>query len=61
MLKVKYTEIVKDKNQLRGKPVNRSKNVTTLSEAVVFSKFIANTTHVIGKPVVEDDEKDFVP
>lgn len=59
MLKVMYSEIVKSNlpDRMfpeRGLVVERSRTFNTLSEAVQFSKYIANTTHVVGKPLIKD-------
>jgi archaellum component FlaC len=54
MIKITYSEIVKDQNQLRGKLVQRTKSVQTLAEAVDFSRYLANTVNLTGKPIVEE-------
>jgi hypothetical protein len=54
MIKITYSEIVKDQNQLRGKLVQRTKSVQTLTEAVDFSRYLANTVNLTGKPIVEE-------
>lgn len=56
VLKVVYNEVVKDV-PLYARPsvVERTKTFNTLTEAVQFSKYIANTTHVVGKPLIKED------
>ncbi len=55
MLKVVYTEVVKDfPSYSRPSVVERTRTFDTLSEAVQFSKYIANTTHVMGRPLIKD-------
>jgi hypothetical protein len=55
MLKVIYSEVVKDfPSYSRPSVVERTKTFNTISEAVQFSKYIANTTHVVGKPLIKD-------
>jgi hypothetical protein len=54
MIKITYSEIVKDKSQVRGKLVERTRNVRTLTEAVDFSRYLANTVNLAGKPIVEE-------
>lgn len=62
MLKVIYSEVVKDFPLYDGTPsyysrpsvVERTKTFNTIGEAVQFSKYIANTTHVVGKPLIKD-------
>lgn len=57
MLKVIYSEVVKDcPSYSRPSVVERTKTFSTISEAVQFSKYIANTTHVVGKPLIKDAE-----
>ncbi len=57
MLKVIYSEVVKDSPAfLRPSVVERTKTFNTIGEAVQFSKYIANTTHVVGKPLIKDAE-----
>jgi len=62
MLKVIYSEAVKDfplydgtpSYHLRPSVIERTKTFNTIGEAVQFSKYIANTTHVVGKPLIKD-------
>ena len=55
MLKVTYSEIVKNPNPyVKGTLVERTKNVSSLKEAVNFSRYIANTANIVGKPVIEE-------
>lgn len=55
MLKVIYSEAVKDfPSYSRPSVVERTKTFDTIGEAVQFSKYIANTTHVVGKPLIKD-------
>lgn len=56
MLKVVYNEVVKNA-PVYSRPliIERTKSFDTLTEAVQFSKYIANTTHVMGKPLIKDE------
>jgi hypothetical protein len=55
MLKVVYSEVVKDfPAHSRPSVVERTKTFKSISDAVQFSKYIANTTHVVGKPLIKD-------
>jgi len=55
VLKVTYSEIVKNPNPyVKGTLVERTKNVSSLKEAVNFSRYIANTANIVGKPVIEE-------
>lgn len=57
MLKVVYNEVIKDiPAYSRPSVIERSKSFHTLTEAVHFSRYIANTTHVLGKPTVIDED-----
>lgn len=57
MLKVIYSEAIKDfPSSARPAVVERTKTFNTIAEAVQFSKYIANTTHVVGKPLIKDVE-----
>ena len=57
MLKVVYSEVVKDfPSYSRPSVVERTKTFNTIGEAVQFSKYIANTTHVVGKPLIKDED-----
>lgn len=56
VLKVVYNEVVKDfPSYRRPSVVERTKSFDTIGEAVQFSKYIANTTHVVGKPLIKED------
>lgn len=56
MLKVVYSEIVSDRtSKSYGLLVEKTKRVGSLKEAVDFSRYIANTANVVGKPVVEEE------
>lgn len=54
MIKVTYSEIIKDRDGVRGALIERTRNVSTLTEAVNFSRYIANTVNLVGKPIVEE-------
>lgn len=54
MIKVTYSEIIKGQDGNLGNLIERTRNVDTLTEAVNFSRYIANTVNLIGKPIVED-------
>ena len=56
VLKVVYNEVIKDcPSYLRPSVVERTRSFDTIGEAVQFSKYIANTTHVVGKPLIKED------
>lgn len=56
VLKVVYNEVVKDfPSYSRPSVVERTRTFDTIGEAVQFSKYIANTTHVVGKPLIKDE------
>lgn len=56
MLKVVYSEVVKSQPTDRyGLVVERTKQVGSLTEAVNFSRYIANTSNVVGLPTVIED------
>lgn len=56
MLKVVYNEVVKDvPSYARPSVIERIRTFDTIGEAVQFSKYIANTTHVVGRPLIKED------
>lgn len=56
MLKVIYSEVVKDRAESpHGKLVEKTKCVGSLAEAVTFSRYIANTAHLVGRPVIVEE------
>ena len=56
VLKVVYNEAVTDfPSYSRPSVVERTRTFDTIGEAVQFSKYIANTTHVVGKPLIKDE------
>jgi hypothetical protein len=54
MIKVSYTEDIKNGKSPYGKVVKRTKYCNTLTEAVQISKYLSNTVILIGKPILED-------
>lgn len=57
MIKVKYSEIVRESDRKLGKLVERSKSCGSITEAVNFSRYIANTANIAGKPVIEETDR----
>lgn len=56
VLKVVYNEVVKDvPSYARPSVIERIRTFDTIGEAVQFSKYIANTTHVVGRPLIKED------
>ena len=56
VLKVVYNEVIQDfPARHRPSVVERTRTFDTIGEAVQFSKYIANTTHVVGKPLIKDE------
>jgi hypothetical protein len=57
MLKVLYSELIKNNpNDKYGQVIERSKQVKSLTDAVSFSRYIANTTHILGKPIIIEED-----
>lgn len=57
MHKVVYSELVKtNPTDKYGRVVERSKHVKSLTDAVSFSRYIANTAHILGKPLIVEED-----
>lgn len=54
MIKVNYTEVIKNGKSPHGKVVERIKYCNTLTEAVQTSKYLSNTVILTGKPIIEE-------